>query len=221
MILKQRWAVKSILHGVLSFSSVQRKVIEESQKVDRLFCIICIKTLIPRSLIEVWYGSLVNWVQAVSLNLSVLCMKMKSLTAVSVWKWTGELQWRVLFVYVNKLGQVQSFTISLVSCGLLLKGNFAVVVETLKYSVQHSWDLIDCWVQSSLSQNSNIKNHVTPTVPLPPVDSSRLSPITLHLGTTVVEKAVRINLVSASLRSKVFVHRVQSLLNFIFQTHSR
>ncbi len=45
---------------MLSFSSVQRKVIEESQKVDRLFCIICVKTLIPRSLIEVQYGSLVN-----------------------------------------------------------------------------------------------------------------------------------------------------------------
>lgn len=71
---------------MLSFSSVQRKVIEESQKVDRLFCIICVKTLIPRSLIEVQYGSLVNWVQTVSWNLSVLCMKMKSLTAVSVWK---------------------------------------------------------------------------------------------------------------------------------------
>jgi hypothetical protein len=31
---------KKILHMVLNFSKVQRKVIEEPRKVDRLFCII-------------------------------------------------------------------------------------------------------------------------------------------------------------------------------------
>lgn len=51
---------KKILHRVLNFSNVQRKVIEEPRKVDRLFRIIWIKTFIPRSLFEVWYGSLVN-----------------------------------------------------------------------------------------------------------------------------------------------------------------
>jgi hypothetical protein len=162
-----------------------------------------------------------DWVQAVSLNLSVLCMKMKSLTTVCL-----EVNRRIAVesfvcicqqarpgtVFHHFLGFMWAAPKGELCC---CRRNPTVFRSTL---MRLHWLL---GASISIPEQQYQKSWHFYGAPLPSGFQWVVTNHTVHLGTTEVEKAVRINLVSASLWSKVFVHRVQSLLNFIFQTHSR